>query len=388
MQQNIFMSENQMNETDVPSSGIAWSVAASLLQSHKPSLGYAGMVGGIHNRVLILGGGANFPDAMPWEGGKKHYSDEIYVLGNLDGKYEWNEKNLSTLPEPIAYAGSATTDRGFVYAGGINENGISSKAFLLNWDEASQQVYCKPLPELLHAVSSPSMVASGSIVFLMCGEDENKASDKFYHLNLDSPILQWEVLPNVPLSLSHGAAVIQDQTIYLFGGRSKQTSGRSKLYQTSFAYDLENGVWHRLADISDGIQATPFTAGSAFAAGTEFVIMAGGDKGDVFSRIETLQSQIAETDNPTDKKLLIAEKNKLLIHHEGFSTDVFLYHIKTNHWSRLGNLPVASQLTGVANVWEGKLVLSSGEIRPGVRSPKVLMGEVSLEFLKPDKPEI
>ena len=35
------------------------------------SLGYAGMVGGVHNDVLLAAGGANFPKGLPWMGGEK-----------------------------------------------------------------------------------------------------------------------------------------------------------------------------------------------------------------------------------------------------------------------------------------------------------------------------
>ena len=36
------------------------------------AFGFAGMLGGVHNGVMIAGGGANFPDALPWEGGQKN----------------------------------------------------------------------------------------------------------------------------------------------------------------------------------------------------------------------------------------------------------------------------------------------------------------------------
>jgi len=37
--------------------------------------GMAGIIAGAHGGVLIAAGGANFPDKMPWDGGKKIYYD-------------------------------------------------------------------------------------------------------------------------------------------------------------------------------------------------------------------------------------------------------------------------------------------------------------------------
>ncbi len=55
------------------STEIDWKELSSLNEINgKPSLGYAGPVTGIINNHLIIGGGANFPDSMPWLGGKKN----------------------------------------------------------------------------------------------------------------------------------------------------------------------------------------------------------------------------------------------------------------------------------------------------------------------------
>jgi hypothetical protein len=42
--------------------------------------GLAGAFAGVSNGVLIIAGGANFPDAAPWKGGKKVWWDKIQVL--------------------------------------------------------------------------------------------------------------------------------------------------------------------------------------------------------------------------------------------------------------------------------------------------------------------
>src|SRR5699024_8885603 len=46
------------------------------------SLGYAGMYGGKVGDLILAMGGANFPNGMPWEGGSKVWSDDIFILND------------------------------------------------------------------------------------------------------------------------------------------------------------------------------------------------------------------------------------------------------------------------------------------------------------------
>ncbi|WP_206734734.1 hypothetical protein [Flavobacterium sp. YO64] len=51
---------------------VEWQKAAQLQnEDGSLSLGFAGPINGVYNDVFITAGGANFPDKMPWEGGKK-----------------------------------------------------------------------------------------------------------------------------------------------------------------------------------------------------------------------------------------------------------------------------------------------------------------------------
>src|SRR5258706_11279560 len=40
---------------------------------------------GVHGDSLVVAGGANFPEKMPWDGGAKVWWDDIWVLENLSG---------------------------------------------------------------------------------------------------------------------------------------------------------------------------------------------------------------------------------------------------------------------------------------------------------------
>src|SRR5262245_30770851 len=103
---------------------IHWSIATALpaINGSTKNPGLAGAFIGVHNNVLLSGGGANFPSGMPWEGGKKVYHDEIYVLQkNKAGKFIWIDSGKSKLKTKIAYGASASTVHGVVCIGGENE---------------------------------------------------------------------------------------------------------------------------------------------------------------------------------------------------------------------------------------------------------------------------
>src|SRR5215468_7081944 len=82
---------------------IALSNGAEPAWERLPSLpdqeGFAGMFAGVSNGTLLVAGGANFPDKKPWDGGKKVWSDAVFVLEKPDGVW----KVAGKLPRPLAY---------------------------------------------------------------------------------------------------------------------------------------------------------------------------------------------------------------------------------------------------------------------------------------------
>jgi N-acetylneuraminate epimerase len=53
-----------------------------------------------------------------------------------------------------------------------------------------------------------------------------------------------------------------------------------------------------------------------------------------------------------------------------------LYSTLTNTWTKIGELPFLAQVTTKATLWDGKIVLSNGEVKPGIRTPNVMLGTI------------
>ena len=107
-------------------------------------LGFGGPFAGTHNGALIVAGGANFPNGMPWDGGTKVWYDDIHVLES--GDVAWNSE--SSLPHPMAYGISISTPQGLIVAGGNDTDAVYADVWLLKWDADAKKVVVDTLPSL------------------------------------------------------------------------------------------------------------------------------------------------------------------------------------------------------------------------------------------------
>lgn len=360
-----------------PVKNVVWTVAAKLQNADgRTSLGFAGAINALNHEVLFVAGGANFPEKMPWEGGKKYYSKEIHLLQRAGDHFTWNKEVTDTLPEPIAYCGNTSTDLGLVYAGGENEKGLSAKVFLLNWNKVQKKVLVKSLPDLPLAVTNIALTHLGNMVYALGGDLQKQSSAAVFSLDLNHPDAQWKTLAPLPIAVGNVLAVAQGGKIYVIGGRTKTPSGISELQHTTFVFHPEKQTWESGAAISDGKNTTNFSAGAGLGVGENFILLIGGDNGKVFHQIETYIAQIAQTENLQEKAKLTLKKNALSIKHQGFYKGMLLYNTKTNQWTKLGELPFPAQVTTTATCWNGDIILSNGEVTPGVRTPNVMLGKI------------
>ncbi|MGN6266400.1 MAG: hypothetical protein ACTHM5_12035 [Ginsengibacter sp.] len=364
---------------------LSWEKIASFPDAGdaKTSLGFAGAINGVNNDVLIVAGGSNFPDKLPWKGGKKVYYDRIFVLEKKGNKYCWNKKVKSVLPEPVAYCGNTSTSSGIVYVGGENQNGISDKCFLLNWNKDENAVVVKSLPSLPLALTNVAVTNMDDVVYAVGGDEQKNSSGAFFRLDLKDKNLHWERLLDFPIPLANATAVAQNsksgRKIFVIGGRSKTSSGISDLHHTTFAFDLENQKWEKCADISDGKIITNLSAASGVPLDQNKILITGFDNGKIFHRIETMIAKIAQAKTPEEKQKLTGEKNNLSIYHKGFDKSLLFYDTNSDAWTKIGELPFPAHVTTTDVKWGDKIIISNGEIKPGVRTPDVWLGEAVKE---------
>ena len=338
------------------------------------STGVAGPVTGVHHNMFFVGGGANFPDVMPWLGGKKKYYKVLEVfLPKNDGElvYAGNFE----LPESTAYGANVSTEYGVVYAGGENENGISKKVLLIQWNISSKKVEITSLPDLPVALTNASMVHDGQYVFLAGGETTKAASDLFLCLDLKNPGKGWKKMPALPKPVSHAVLVKVNNGsrnhLYLIGGRKKNENGISDLYSSVYAFDLNTKKWNQKKSLP-----YPVSAGTGVIVNDDQVLIFGGDKGETFHRAELLIAALARENDPVKKEQLNKQKIKVQSEHPGFSTEVLRYDVKSDEWKKDGVIPFSVPVTTTAVIWNNFIFIPGGEVRAGVRSPNILSGRL------------
>ena len=76
-------------------------------------VGFAGAFAGVSNDALLVAGGANFPQQLPWEGGQKKWYDTVYVARRPTGAWRRGQAT-----PPLGYGVSVSTPHGLICIGG------------------------------------------------------------------------------------------------------------------------------------------------------------------------------------------------------------------------------------------------------------------------------
>lgn len=367
-------------DTTVAQHLAAWSIqftiAATLpTNANKtPSVGYAGAVTGVHQNHLLIAGGANFPEGMPWQGGKKVYHSTIFVYQQNKGQLAFIPQQTK-LPESIAYAAVCNSSKGVIYIGGENEKGISNKVWLLQWNRNKQQTEVISYPSIPVPLTNAAATCINNKVFVAGGETAQDTTSYLFELDLGNTKAGWKTLAAIPHAVSHsvlvGVVSNQKNCLYLIGGRKKNANGISTIYQDVYEYDLKNNHWQEKAQLPYAL-----SAGTGIWHHLDQVIVFGGDRGTVFSKVEQLLAAIASETNPEKKQALINQKNQLQESHPGFSKEVLMYQANTNQWQTIATFPYDTPVTTTAVKWNDAVFLPSGEIKAGVRSPYILKATI------------
>lgn len=348
-----------------------WTIGFSLPadSAGHPHLGLAGPVVGVHEDVLFIGGGANFPGGMPWRGSKKEYDRSLYAYRqNSDGQPELS--GTFQLPDSVAYGAHCNTPQGLVVAGGENERGLSGQVLLIAWDATSKTPSFHHLPELPAPTANASMGLLGNVLYFAGGERIDAVSDELLALDLSRPETGWQLQAKLPYPVSHACLVAQLDGIYLMGGRKRNPGDVSDFYDGVWYYEPATDEWTAKASLPKAISAA-----TAVALGDEEILFIGGDDGSTFLQVEGAIAAAAQESDSTARAAIDAKKIALLEGHPGFDGTVWRYHTGKDTWQQQAEIPLTTPVTTTATWWLGDLYLPSGEVRAGVRSPDVLVGK-------------
>jgi len=302
--------------------------------------GRAGMLAGLGNSMdfegTLIAGGANFPEALPWEGGKKVFHRQIWRLSNN------NWEPAGELPHALAYAAFATNEKQLIVAGGCDEKQHFNSCFALDLQNAKST----PLADLPQTLAYSAFAADGKNLYIFGGSvasDSTEASKELYVLNLQEPSQGWKKLAALPADGRYlSTAGIVDNKLYIFGGASlgKGADGKAlrKYLDEIWCYDIAANQWSKL----EQRLPAPLVAcvGPAAVVGKSLLLLCGDDGKHYGKAPQT---------------------------HPGQSRQLLAFDTQKAGFTLVGEWPQG--LATAPLLQQKKLLLSiSGETAPGIRS--------------------
>ena len=365
----------------MPPVGLEWSAGFSLPPQldGRAAIGVGAPFFGEHNGMVLLAGGSNFPDVPLIKGGKKRYCGEIYALP--PGGTNW--LRAGRLSRPVAEGMSATTPRGIVCVGGSADGKITARSFLLTWDAARGQAVETALPDFPCGVRLGAAAAKDSRVYVMGGEYAEDLPSDVWTLDLDAPQTGWRPLPALPgpKGRSLPAAFVQngDQKktlLYVIGGYAKNADGIIQSLADGFAYDLSqtpvSGQWRPVSPArpeGSDAPAWPLIGSRCVTVGDQHVLVFGSPDAATY---DDNQRKMASLTGAAREAQRIAYQSRTPA---GWNRQVLVYHTVTDRWFALGEVPFPPAVVGaVVKRADGSILLASGEVQPGIRTPACGVG--------------
>ena len=360
-----------------------WSKLPSLPNlGGEPNPGVAGPFSGVSNGALIIAGGANFPEAPPWRGGSKVWWNSIYVQENDGGEYHWADAGQQ-MAKPAAYGVSITLPQGVLCIGGNNADGVVSDISLLWWDATKKRIELRslaPLPEGFEVTAGAEI--SGTLYLTGILDDRNHfVATPTASLLANSARVEWETLAPCPgpprrfmayAAQSNGAST----HFYLFGGRSDRPDETSQLLRDGYAFDPLRNRWQAVADVPGSKEKLTLMGAPALPYGAATVFIFGGDTGELFRERNALEIAIRKSDSSQKRDSLTKVLERSFTDHPGFDRTIYSYNTITNTFHGAGTLPAQPPVTTQAVLWDDRIVLTSGEIKPGIRTPDLWIGKL------------
>ena len=306
-------------------------------------IGVGGPFVGVVGDRLVVAGGANFPDAPPWLGGAKVWHARVHLLDQDQTTWRDDEP----LDAPLAYGVSLQRDGVLITAGGCDAE--ASSAVVTRWSWRDGRILREALPPLPRPTTFAVGGWIGDTIHVVGGSEQvdlrhpTRAHWSLDLTDLEAGWVERQPLPGEPRVKAVGAVARGprgDERLYLFSG--EVTRDDATLDYLTDAWSYAPGAtpsWSRIADLP-----RPIAAGTAIASGAAHVLLFSGSTG-------------AGVELPVEER-------------PAFPSDVLAYHPITDSYVWVGAMPTPVVTTTAVRLGD-RIVIPSGEVRPGIRTREV-----------------
>lgn len=341
-----------------------WECAGELSaqKGYEKNIGTAGILYGLlEERYIVTGGGANFPHKSVLEGGAKQMYSDLWLI---DTKSENKIIEHINLPVEIGYGASVTTEKGIYYIGGSSNQQADDDILFLTLDENKNLKYEK-IGELPFTFQSGAAVEYNGKLYIVGGKQNGTPSNKLYEYNLTNKVIK--ELPSVPAGRGRTQSVAQilNDSLYVFSG------GDTTAYTDGYKYNFETGKWEEISPVRvNGKEISLLGAASVKLNKKEMLVIGGFNKeiyDDAVKKLGTLRGQ----------ELLKFKASYFGADPDDFrwNRDILIYNSETNSWRSIGEIPFNAPCGEGLVIVKNKIYSINGEIKPGVRTPRIYQGE-------------
>ena len=305
---------------------------------------------GVVGDALVVAGGANFPDKSLLEGGAKRVYADIWAFSGGD----W--VHAGVLPDSTAYGATFAVDDALVFAGGNVCGETTDKVYELTLRDG--KAVLRALPPLPVPMEQCGWTRDGNRLFLVGGV----GTTGVYACTIGS--YEWSKLADLPEPLVQPVAFASGGKLYVWGGFNPVTlevSDKGIVIPSDPSVtpsEAKESPWHATTPIPDG---GTFVGATGVTLPDGRLAVVGGVNRAIFAR--------ALHNTPEDRIPYLSKEPA----EYQFRQAVYAFDPATETWALLATDPACALAgPGVAAQSANALFVAGGELKPGVRSPKII----------------
>ena len=344
---------------------LVWDYAGSLpaQKGFDKNIGTAGLLQGIIGDYIVVGGGANFPEALE-KGGKKVTHKDLYLLKDVNGKLKTIEQ--IQLDYPIAYGASVSVkeENAIYYLGGSpdSEHMRDVLKVTLKNGKLKTEIYAK-LP--LGFENGVAQYKDGKIYYgvgkIENSEGKNVNSNKFYVFDLKTK--ETKELAEFPgEARQQTVGQILNNKFYVFSG------GSNISYIDGYAYDFKTNTWKKVANVVVNNEKILLLGSNSIKIANDKMLVIGGFNYDLWNEANDKLS------NLKDEKLKDYKANYFGAEPQSYKWNrkILIFDATKNSWKTIGEVPFDAPCGAALLLMNNNNIYSiNGEIKPGVRTERM-----------------
>lgn len=353
------------NEQEKPIKKILWENSGELpaQKGYEKNIGTAGLLYGKFKDYIIVGGGANFPEKSVLDGGAKKTYPDVYLLKkDIDNNFKVIEH--IQLPFEIGYGSSITTDNGIYYIGGSTDKKYANDITLFT--VSNDKINYEKIGDLPFTFSDGIAVENNNVLYIGFGKQDGKTSNNFISYDLKNKYVKTLNTLNDGSVRNQAVAQVLNNNIYLFSG------GGDTIFTDGYKYDISKNKWEKVSSVSVNNKEISLYGASSVKLNDKEMLVIGGFNKTVYDNavknLNTLKGKELEDFRKIYFKLDPYEYN--------WNKEILIYNADTNSFRSIGKVPFDAPC-GAGLIKDGdNLILINGEIKPGVRTNSIFVGNI------------